>query len=634
MPPTTIPTPHGPLSIYFGEAKDEQILSCHGLAGVAFGQPLSSADYIKREDFMMRLASKQGEQRWWRIWCAFLGEYPGQVLASCKTTRRDMLMKEPSTGKVYDHLEHCISSVVVESAHRGLGIGAYLLAGIKYWLDTEGEVALSMLYSSKEDFYLRYGWTPVYTPELFLHIQKSFSETNWGHLKLPPISILHAKDVRPLCERDITALRSEISHVRIKEGEIVMTLLPTAELIGWLHGRAEFFGLNLFDKIPFNKEAICEEDSWVFWHHDFRKRCLYIQRMRSDEQERELKIRCLAALRWGLNSVDGEEERDYFYSSWHRPWNRTFGFAPERAFCMELIADTMRDISLYISRRIEDLPIDGEEEQIELANKIKAKCNACFLWVRLIMDELEGEEREIPVAKTILSWTVLAAQPLTVLELSVAIEQDLKIKLSSHQGAIEGLCGQLVSIDASKDLVQIVHATAREFLLSDEAGEFKVSNTKGNEDMALACIKILSKSAAMIPPRRHLLENKRSLPPSSALLEYATVYFSDHVFAASTSDNQILQELCLFLKKSALKWIETIVATHGLHILIKAAKNLKGYLDRRAKHESPINPLARAVDGWVTDLSRVSSKFGRALTSLPQSTFFLIPPLCPTHSTI
>ncbi|XMA07227.1 hypothetical protein WAI453_000018 [Rhynchosporium graminicola] len=163
----------------------------------------------------------------------------------------------------------------------------------------------------------------------------------------------------------------------------------------------------------------------------------------------------------------------------------------------------MRDISLYISRRIEDLPIDGEEEQIELANKIKAK---------------------------------------------FAIEQELKIKLSSHQGAIERLCGQLVSIDASKDLVQIVHATAREFLLSDEAGEFKVSNTKGNEDMALACIKILSKSAAMIPPRRHLLENKRSLPLSSALLEYATVYFSEHVFAASTSDNQILQELCLFLK--------------------------------------------------------------------------------------
>ena len=75
-----------------------------------------------------------------------------------------------------------------------------------------------------------------------------------------------------------------------------MTVLPTAELIGWLHGRAEFFGLNLFDEIPPNKGAICEEDSWIFWHHDFRKRCLYVQRIRSLEQDGKMRIRFLAAL--------------------------------------------------------------------------------------------------------------------------------------------------------------------------------------------------------------------------------------------------------------------------------------------------------------------------------------------------
>ena len=136
----------------------------------------------------------------------------------------------------------------------------------------------------------------MFTPELSLHIENSFLETNWDYLKLPPTRILHAKDVSPLCERDIAALRFEISQRRVLEGQITMTVLPTAELIGWLHGRAEFFGLNLFDKIPLNKGAICEEDSWIFWHHDFRKRCLYIQRMHFIEQDEELGIRCLAAL--------------------------------------------------------------------------------------------------------------------------------------------------------------------------------------------------------------------------------------------------------------------------------------------------------------------------------------------------
>ena len=328
------------------------------------------------------------------------------------------------------------------------------------------------------------------------------------------------------------------------------------------------------------------------------------------------------------------------------------------------VDDTMRDIELYISKRIGNLPVDGEEELAELADKIRAKCNACFLWVRLVMDELEGvygyesitqvlEEipegmlsyykravtemagkREIPVAKAILSWTILAARPLSVLELSNAVEQDLKIKLSSQKGAIEGLCGQLVSIDPKTDLVQVVHATAREFLMSDEAGDFKISRSQGHEAMALACVKTLLKSAGITPPRSRSLEGKRPGPASSALLNYATIYFSEHVFAASTSSNQLLQELCNFLKKNVLKWIETVVTNNGIHILIRTAKNLKGYLDRRPKYEPLVNPMVRTIDGWATDLSRISFKFGRALTSSPQSILFLIPPFCPTQSTI
>ena len=46
------------------------------------------------------------------------------------------------------------------------------------------------------------------------------------------------------------------------------------------------------------------------------------------------------------------------------------------------VDDTIRDIDLYISKRTGDLPVDGEEEQAKLADKIRAKCNACFLWVR------------------------------------------------------------------------------------------------------------------------------------------------------------------------------------------------------------------------------------------------------------
>lgn len=148
--PTTIQGPDGPLLVQFGEANDDQILPCHELAGLAFGQPLSNAEFVEKENFMIRLAATQGGGSWWRIWCVFPVDNPNRVLASCKTIRRDLLVKESSTGETRGRLGYCISAVAVEAAHRGLGVGAYLLASVKQWLDTEGEAALSMLYSSKE----------------------------------------------------------------------------------------------------------------------------------------------------------------------------------------------------------------------------------------------------------------------------------------------------------------------------------------------------------------------------------------------------------------------------------------------------------------------------------------------------
>lgn len=145
-------------------------------------------------------------------------------------------------------------------------------------------------------FYLKNGWLPVPAPELSLRLQNSFSKTDWPRLKLPATRLLHEEDIGPLCERDIEELSSEVYQGTVSEDTTNMAVLPTAELIRWLHGRAEFLGLKLFNKAPHNKGAICREDTWMYWHHDFRKKCLYIQRIRSFEQDEDQKIRHIAAL--------------------------------------------------------------------------------------------------------------------------------------------------------------------------------------------------------------------------------------------------------------------------------------------------------------------------------------------------
>ncbi|KAF1851892.1 NACHT and WD domain protein [Cucurbitaria berberidis CBS 394.84] len=327
--------------------------------------------------------------------------------------------------------------------------------------------------------------------------------------------------------------------------------------------------------------------------------------------------------------------------------------------------DTMKDIELYVRNRITDVAIDEEEERQELARQILAKSNTSFLWVRLVMDELEGlygyesimqvlqgipegmfsyyeravaeleeNKRERHVAMAILQWVMLATRPLSISELSQALQLDIKVHLSSAKSAIEGLCGQFVSVDLHTGLVQPIHATAREFLLSEEAGNFRIAKAKGHETIALTCLRLLV-SPVMQPPRhRRLLDQKRVKPPASALLDYAITQFSEHVFSASSESDQLLVAVDKFLITSVLTWIEHVGSTKEIHRLIRTAKNFKAYLDRRAKYHSPLNRHVNNIELWTTDLTRIASNFGRALNSNPTSVYFLIPPLCPTQSAV
>lgn len=52
-------------------------------------------------------------------------------------------------------------------------------------------------------------------------------------------------------------------------------------------------------------------------------------------------------------------------------------------------ADSKGDIEYYIRSRIDNLPLDSISDRKELANNILLRSSASFLWVRLVLDELE-----------------------------------------------------------------------------------------------------------------------------------------------------------------------------------------------------------------------------------------------------
>lgn len=324
------------------------------------------------------------------------------------------------------------------------------------------------------------------------------------------------------------------------------------------------------------------------------------------------------------------------------------------------LEDSMKDIEAYIRTRIEAISLDGNHQRQDLASKILAKSGGSFLWVHLVLHELssvytdksiwtvldeipEGmvpfyqrtidimsrNSREKDVAKAILLWTVYNVRPLRTSELQEALKLDIGASVLSIKKTIEGLCGQLVYVDKN-DTVQIVHATAREFLIGDPTSEFAIPKQKAHERIALSCLRYLSGDEMKPPRNRRFLNAPRGEP--SAFRDYACTAFSEHVFSAFSESDSVLTALDLFLKTNVLSWIEHVARKDSLYYLSRTAKNLKGYLERRAKYLSPLGSQVERVDGWVTDLTRLVAKFGAALTTSPSSIYFLIPPLCPTTS--
>jgi WD40 repeat protein len=324
--------------------------------------------------------------------------------------------------------------------------------------------------------------------------------------------------------------------------------------------------------------------------------------------------------------------------------------------------DSASDIERYIASRTDILPIDSERERTELAATIFRKSAGSFLWVRLVLDELEKvyasesikkiidsiPEGMVPyyqrivqsmaantlekhISKAVLMWTVSCTRKMRIEELTHALKLDINTVLPSAKSAVEGLCGQLVTIDSTSGIVSLIHLTAREFLLAD-AGDFTIPKAASHERAAKACLALLS-SAELKPPRtaRQLSQAK---PAASPFLDYAMTQFSEHIFFASAESEDLLGKIDAFLKTNALSWIERMARAGTLHILTRTSKNLKSYVDRREKYKSPLDRQIRNVDSWTIDLSRLVTQFGEALLHDPASIYFLIPPLCPTGSAI
>lgn len=162
--------------------------------------------------------------------------------------------------------------------------------------------------------------------------------------------------------------------------------------------------------------------------------------------------------------------------------------------------DTSADIEAYVSRAVRDgLPQDTDTQDM-IIQQILTKASGSFLWVKLTLDTVrdswhtqedikrammevpEGMEflyqrmlvnvvsqsdRNREIAQKILIWAVCSFRPLRLSELKAALLPDFDGFICLVD-TIAQICGHFISVN--NDQVMLVHATARNFLLSESDG--------------------------------------------------------------------------------------------------------------------------------------------------------------------
>lgn len=297
--------------------------------------------------------------------------------------------------------------------------------------------------------------------------------------------------------------------------------------------------------------------------------------------------------------------------------------------------DINEDIILYLNANRHQLPEIDEETRQSCYSKILNKSNGCFLWVRLILEELRKVRTGSEVSQ------VLDDVPSNMTELYTRILDSYSKRPHSEKLTKSILKWAVCSIrQLTADEMHHAHRLdmqenhiARDFLLkASKISEFGVDRRKGHRDLTLTCLEYL-KGHELKSIRHRALSPTCRMDERCSFITYAGSSFFEHLQHVDPIDEDVLYSLAEFLESAnVLSWIEHVAKSASLSQLILAGKAFKNFLKRRSRSSPMVGKEVNLIDTWSTDLVRLATKFGANLVASPSSIHRLIPPFCPADS--
>ena len=316
--------------------------------------------------------------------------------------------------------------------------------------------------------------------------------------------------------------------------------------------------------------------------------------------------------------------------------------------------DIRRVVTERVGRRLYDLPEDSKKTIIDT---ITRKSGGLFLWATLAVEiicrkrlekaifkaldnlplesEMKGlysvivarisaecsDEGERSLAKALLTWTFCSIRPLLLSELQCA----LHLRFGGIVGlrkSVRDLSGSLIQIGYDNQ-VTVVHATVKEFFMSEDAGEFRVSGPLSHDYVAEACLDYILET---LPEFLH--EQEDSSPEPGRLrqkypfIEYATQYLFNHLQQCQLSDG-LKDRIIKFLQgRRSLTWIEALATFEWTNVLSFAGD----VVERSGIHEK--------AKTYGSDLRRIALLIDEAVITFPRTVHSSLSSLFPDSCAI
>jgi hypothetical protein len=258
-----------------------------------------------------------------------------------------------------------------------------------------------------------------------------------------------------------------------------------------------------------------------------------------------------------------------------------------------------RSVDAYIEHRLSCLESLGEANlRKQVRDELHRKANGTFLWVALVMQELEKPEswdplavveeapaglhqlydrmmeqihrlsaRNVDICQSLLCTTAVAYRPLYLAEIgSLCRSSGQATIVAETVRKIVAMCGSFLTVRNGQ--VYLVHQSAKDYLSDKMRATALPSQSKMHKTLFAQSIKLLSGNLNrdmydLVEPGFSIDEIQTPDPDPLATARYSCIYWVDHLceskpelLASSISDPQVLGAVDKFLREKYLYWLE------------------------------------------------------------------------------